>query len=118
MRRVYKILTSPQLEQLRADGQTLGAPVDLADGYVHLSAREQVRGTLSKWFRGQADLWLLEVDEGALPAGALRWEASRGGALFPHLYAPLPLSAVCSFSAVPLDADGVPEPGEEFPVGV
>jgi uncharacterized protein (DUF952 family) len=118
MRLVYKILTSPQLEQLRGDGQTLGAPVDLADGYVHLSARDQVRGTLTKWFRGQEGLWLLAVDVDALPAGALRWEASRGGALFPHLYAPLPLPAVSSASALPLDADGVPEPGAEFPAGV
>lgn len=115
MEPVFKILTGPQLAQLRADGQTLGAPVDLADGYVHLSARDQVRGTLTKWFRGQSDLWLLAVDPSALPDGALRWEPSRGGALFPHLYAPLPLSSVRAVSALPLDAEGIPEPGADFP---
>jgi len=118
MRLVYKILTAPQLERLRADGHTLGAPVDVADGYVHLSAHEQVRGTLTKWFHGQDGLWLLAVDIDALPPGALRWEASRGGALFPHLYAPLPINAVCSSFALPLDADGVPDPGPGFPSGV
>jgi uncharacterized protein (DUF952 family) len=114
---IYKILTDAQLAQLRADGQTQGAPVDLLDGYVHLSAHAQVRGTLAKWFHGQAGLWLLAVDPAGLPADALRWESSRGGALFPHLYAPLPMSAVRAITPIPLAADGAPEPGSEFPAG-
>jgi uncharacterized protein (DUF952 family) len=117
MQPIYKILTEPQLAQLRADGQTLGAPVDLQDGYVHLSTRDQVRGTLEKWFHGQAGLWLLAVDPDALPVDTLRWEPSRGGVLFPHLYAPLPMSAVRAITPIALGADGVPEPGPEFPVG-
>lgn len=117
MEPIYKILTDAQLAQLRADGLTHGAPVDLQDGFVHLSAGDQVRGTLAKWFRGQAGLWLVVVDPQALPEQALRWEPSRGGALFPHLYAPLPMSAVRTITAIPLGSDGVPEPGPEFPVG-
>ncbi len=96
---VYKILTTPQLEALRAEGSTLGAPIDLRDGYVHLSSEDQVQGTLDLHFRGQTGLWVLGVDAAAL-GEALRWEPSRGGALFPHLYGPLPLSAVRSMVAV------------------
>jgi hypothetical protein len=115
---VYKILTDAQLRRLRADGESLGAPVDLQDGSVHLSARDQVRGTLARHFRGQEGLWLLAVAPDALPAGALRWEVSRGGALFPHLYAPLPWAAVRDVRPLPLGPDGVPEPGPEHPAGV
>jgi uncharacterized protein (DUF952 family) len=118
MEPVYKILTSPQLDELRAAGATAGAPIDRIDGYVHLSARDQVRGTLARHFRGQEGLWLLAVDPEALPPGALRWEASRGGALFPHLYAPLPWDAIRTVEALPLGPDGSPEPGSGFPSGV
>ena len=89
----WKILTGAQKDQLLADGVFHGAPVDLADGYIHLSAEPQVVGTLDKHFAGQSDLWLARVDLGAL-GDAIRWEQSRGDALFPHIYAPLPLSAV------------------------
>ena len=90
---VYKILRRAEWDDLRARGATAGAPVDLADGYVHLSAADQVRETAARHFAGADDLMLLAVDESAL-GGALRWEPSRGGADFPHLYAELPLSAV------------------------
>jgi uncharacterized protein (DUF952 family) len=110
--RVYKILTTPQLEALRAEGSTLGAPIDLRDGYVHLSAEDQVAGTLALHFQGQSGLWVLGVDADAL-GDALRWEPSRGGALFPHLYGPLPLSAVRSVVAV--DDPGVTVPGRGGP---
>lgn len=73
-----------------------GAPVDLTDGFVHLSAADQVEGTRSKHFADVPDLLRLAVDPSKLPAGALRWEVSRGGARFPHLYAPLPKAAVVS----------------------
>ena len=89
----FKILTADQWAQFAADGVFHGAPVDLADGYIHLSAIDQLQGTLDKHFAGQADLVVAEVDLAAL-GQAIRWEVSRGGALFPHCYAPLPLSAV------------------------
>lgn len=89
----FKVLTAPQWAQFEADGLFHGAPVDLADGYIHLSALDQLQGTLDKHFAGQADLVVAEVDLAAL-GQAIRWEVSRGGALFPHCYAALPMSAV------------------------
>lgn len=89
----YKILTAEQWAAFRSDGVFHGAPVDLADGYVHLSAADQVEGTLARHFGGQTGLVLAEIDLAAL-GDAVRWEVSRGGALFPHVYAALPLSAV------------------------
>ncbi|MDT9013790.1 DUF952 domain-containing protein [Novosphingobium sp. APW14] len=89
----FKILTADQWAQFEGEGVFHGAPVDLADGYIHLSAIDQLQGTLDKHFAGQAGLVIAEVDLTAL-GQAIRWEVSRGGALFPHCYAPLPLSAV------------------------
>lgn len=89
----FKILTADQWAQFEGEGVFHGAPVDLADGYIHLSAIDQLQGTLDKHFAGQAGLVIAEVDLTAL-GRAIRWEVSRGGALFPHCYAPLPLSAV------------------------
>lgn len=83
----YKILTAAQMATLN-EGIFLGAPVDLQDGYIHLSARDQVAGTLEKHFHGQDDLWIAEVPLDRL-GDAVKWEVSRGGAKFPHLYAPL-----------------------------
>jgi len=100
----YKILTGPQLAELLA-GSFAGAPVDLADGYIHLSAADQVRGTLEKHFAGQDDLHIAAIDLTSL-GDALKWEVSRGGALFPHLYARLPLSAVIAHQAAEYQ-DGV-----------
>ncbi|MCB9681187.1 MAG: alpha/beta fold hydrolase [Alphaproteobacteria bacterium] len=85
-----------------------GAPVDLADGFVHFSAAHQVDGTLRKHFAGQPDLLLLAIDPGRLPPGTLRWEVSRGGARFPHLYAPLPHDAVVTTTPLAVDARGEP----------
>jgi len=82
---VYKILTRAQWSELRTKGEFAGSPDDLRDGFVHLSTLEQVPGTLAKHFAGQVGLVLVEVASAAL-GDALRWEASRGGALFPHLY--------------------------------
>lgn len=87
-------------------GHFAGAPVDLADGFIHFSTGLQVRETAAKHFAGQADLLLVAVDPAKL-GDALRWEPSRGGALFPHLYAPLPLDAVQWVKPLPLGADGV-----------
>ncbi|KHK91525.1 DUF952 domain-containing protein [Novosphingobium malaysiense] len=101
----YKILTREQLDRLLADGSFSGAPVDLADGYIHMSTARQVRGTLDKHFAEQDDLHIAAVDLAAL-GDAVKWEASRGGALFPHLYAALPLSAVTDHAPVKRDETG------------
>ena len=89
----YKILTADQWAQFQADGVFLGAPVDLADGYIHLSTVDQLEGTLTKHFAGQAGLMIAEIDL-TLLNNTVRWEVSRGGALFPHVYGPLPMTAV------------------------
>lgn len=101
----WKVLTSEQKDRLLAEGIFHGAPVDLSDGYIHLSAEPQLAGTLDKHFVGQADLWLARVDLVQL-GDAVRWERSRGDALFPHIYAPLPLSAVTALAPLQRDADG------------
>jgi len=102
----WKILTADQKESLLAEGIFHGAPVDLADGYIHLSAEPQVAGTLDKHFAGQTGLWLARVELGPL-GDAVRWEVSRGDALFPHIYAPLPLSAVSALGPLKRSSDGV-----------
>lgn len=108
----YKILTRPQFDQFRADGTFQGAPVDLEDGYIHLSTREQAAETVARHFAGQDDLVMLMID--LAPFGeALKWEASRGGALFPHLYAPLPMKAVAGKVTLRLDEQG----RHQFPAG-
>ena len=101
----WKILTAEQKDCLLADGIFHGAPVDLADGYIHLSAEPQVVGTLDKHFAGQIGLWLVRVDLTQLGA-AVCWERSRGDALFPHIYAPLPLSAVTAMGPLQRRTDG------------
>lgn len=102
---IYKICPEALWREAEAAGAFRGAPVDLADGYIHFSTAEQVRETAAKHFAGQSDLLLVAIDEGRLGA-TLRWEPSRGGALFPHLYAELPLSAVTRVDPLPLGADG------------
>lgn len=91
--RIYKILPISLWRTAQQDAVFRGAPVDLADGYIHFSTREQATETAAKHFAGQDDLVLLEIDVAAL-GDALKWEPSRGGALFPHLYCNLELSAV------------------------
>jgi uncharacterized protein (DUF952 family) len=100
----YKILTTPQLAELLT-GSFAGAPVDLADGYIHLSTADQLPGTLEKHFAGQNGLHLAAVDLPAL-GDAVKWEVSRGGAVFPHIYATLPLSAVLAHAPVERAGDG------------
>ena len=101
----YKILTRDQYDQLKTDGVFKGAPVDLQDGYIHLSTREQAAETAAKHFAGQDSLVMLMVD--LAPFGdAVKWEESRGGALFPHLYADLPLGAVAGKVVLRLDEQG------------
>lgn len=97
---IYKIFRRPEWEALQADGQTAGAPVDLADGFIHFSTAEQARETAAKHFAGEGDLILAAVDADALEA--LKWEPSRGGALFPHLYRTLRLQDVVWHAPLPL----------------
>jgi uncharacterized protein (DUF952 family) len=94
---IYKILRPEQWAAFQARGTFSGAPVDIADGYIHFSTGEQARETAAKHFSDCAKIIVLSVDSDALPAdmtAALKWEASRGGALFPHLYAKLPLDCI------------------------
>jgi len=102
---IYKICTAVALEEARSAGRFEGSPDDVRDGFIHLSRRDQLAGTLAKHFVGQHDLMLLAVDAEALGEG-LRWEVSRGGDLFPHLYGPLDLAHVLWLEALPLGDDG------------
>lgn len=101
----YKVLTGGQMAALEAEGSLDGAPIDLADGYIHLSTAAQLEETVAKHFAGQDDLHLAAVDLAAL-GDAIRWEPSRGGQLFPHIYATLPLSAVLAYGPLERDAKG------------
>ena len=89
----YKIFTADQWAQFQADNVFHGAPVDLADGYIHLSDADQLQGTLDKHFAGQSGLVIVAVDLESL-GYLVKWEVSRGDALFPHIYGPLPMTAV------------------------
>jgi len=102
---IYKILRRPEWDTFRASGRTLGAAVDLADGFIHFSTAAQVAETAEKWFADQSDLVLVAFDTDTLGA-ALKWEESRGGALFPHLYRPLDLAEVLWDKSLPLGATG------------
>ena len=93
MTTIYKICTASEWHEAKQAGAYGGSAVDLKDGFIHFSTAEQARETAAKWFAGQCDLVLVAVDADAL-GDKLKWEPSRGGALFPHLYAPLPLSSV------------------------
>jgi uncharacterized protein (DUF952 family) len=98
---IYKIFRRPEWAELQARGETLGAPVDLADGFVHFSTAGQAPETAARHFAGDDGLILLACDSDALGAD-LTWELSRGGALFPHLYRALRLSDVIWAKPLPL----------------
>jgi len=99
----FKILTADQWDSWKTTGTFSGAPVDLADGFIHLSAADQVTETAARHFAGKSGLILAEIDLDRL-GNAVKWEPSRGGALFPHVYASIPLSAVRS--AIAMNGDG------------
>ncbi|MEU1808922.1 DUF952 domain-containing protein [Micromonospora aurantiaca (nom. illeg.)] len=108
---IYKILSDDEWTQARAGGRFAGTAMDRQDGYVHLSAVDQVVETARRFFAGVTGLTVLAVDETRL-GDALRWEVSRGGALFPHLYGALPVDAVVAAHPLPADrpaADAVAE---------
>lgn len=101
---IYKIFRSPEWQAMQAAGETAGAPVDLADGYVHFSTAATVAATAARYFAGAGDLWLITADAAAMAAD-LRWEPARGGVLFPHLYRPFRMADVVAAAPLPL-ADG------------
>ena len=102
----YKVLTADQLDTLEHQGSFAGAPVDLADGYIHLSTADQLAGTIDKHFAGQVDLQLVAIDLEAL-GDRVKWEESRGGALFPHIYgASITLDVVVAYSPLEYEPDG------------
>ena len=103
---IYKILRQPEWRTATAQGKLIGSPVDIADGYIHFSTARQVRETAARHFHGETDLVLLVVDPQTLGPD-LRWEPSRGGDLFPHLYAVLPLDMIAGVYELPLGDDGV-----------
>jgi uncharacterized protein (DUF952 family) len=102
---IYKIVPASLWRKAQDKGRFVGVPADIADGYIHFSAAEQAEATAAKYFSGTRDLLLIAIDTKRLGEG-LRFEPSRGGALFPHLYADLPLDAVVFAKPLPLRPDG------------
>lgn len=100
---IYKIMTAAEWAEFERNGVFTGAPVDLADGYIHFSTAAQSRETAAKHFVGQTDLRLVWAEGNAL-GDALKWEVSRGGARFPHLYRNWQISEVLGHSDLPLIA--------------
>jgi uncharacterized protein (DUF952 family) len=105
MERIFKIMPAGEWAAAKAAGVYEGSAHDRRDGFIHFSTADQAAETAAKHFAGQADLVLLAIDPAPLGV-ALKWEPSRGGALFPHLYAPLAASAVVAEHGLPLGPDG------------
>lgn len=106
---IYKVFRADEMAAFLSAGTTRGAPVDVADGFVHLSAGDQLGGTLAKHFAADRDLTLLALESETL-GDALVWEVSRGGALFPHLYRELRIEDVVWHKPLPVDEDSRFEP--------
>jgi uncharacterized protein (DUF952 family) len=102
---VYKIMSDTEHQQMQHDGVFRGSPADIADGYIHLSRGSQLAETLEKHFSGVHGLMLAAVDLSLL-GDAVRWEPSRGGQLFPHIYGHLPVQAVVSVAPLERTHDG------------
>ena len=102
---IYKIAPRTLWHTAKNEGVFTGAPIDLTDGFIHFSTAAQVRATAAKHFAGQDNLLLLSVDAAQL-GDDLRYETSRGGDLFPHLYSTMPLAAVIRIDPLPLDGHG------------
>ncbi|WP_267922099.1 DUF952 domain-containing protein [Methylobacterium sp. C25] len=102
---VYKICPRALWAEAEAAGRFTGAPIDHADGFIHFSTAAQAAETAARHFAGIEDLLLVAIEGDAL-GEALRFEPSRGGDMFPHLYGDLPLSAVRSVDELPLGSDG------------
>ena len=101
----YKVLTADEMAALERDGRFDGSADDRRDGFIHLSTAGQLAGTLDKHFPGRSDLHLAAIDLGSF-GGSLRWEAARGGAVFPHLYGPLLLETVVAYGPLQRDEGG------------
>lgn len=111
---IFKIVPKAMWQDAETAGVFKGAPVDLADGFIHFSSAEQVRETAAKHFAGQTDLYIAAFETASF-GEALKWEPSRGGALFPHLYEDLDPASALWVKELPLDSDGAhvfPELGE------
>ena len=102
---IYKICETALWREAERKSVFTGAPIDIRDGYIHFSTAHQALETAAKHFAGINNLLLVAVDADAL-GSALKWEPSRGGALFPHLYDALPLDAVLWTKPLPLGANG------------
>ena len=110
---IYKIVPAELWAEAETAGVFCGAPIDIADGYIHFSTGAQARRTAELYFKGQDTLLLVAIDGGKL-GDALKYEASRGGDLFPHLYAPLALDAVLWKQPMSMRDDGL----HDFPEGI
>ena len=100
---IYKICSQKEWQNAKKIGVYKGSKDDLRDGFIHFSSEKQVEGTLNKHFVGQKNLILLDVDVSLLPEAALKWEISRNGEKFPHLYSELNLDAVINVQEIPDD---------------
>lgn len=111
---IYRIATLADWNAAVASGHYEGSADDRRDGFLHFSTRAQVRGTFEKHYAGKGDLVILTIDPAKLPK-PLIWEPSRGGALFPHLYDVLPVSAVTEITFLGQALDGAPVLPDFFP---
>jgi uncharacterized protein (DUF952 family) len=102
---IYKIVSEHEWIAAEAEGRFIGSAVDIDDGFIHFSTAAQAPETAARHFAGRKGLLLVAVDADAL-GEALKWEPSRGGALFPHLYDVLPVAAVARVDPLPLDGEG------------
>jgi len=109
---IFKIFRAEEWDFLKGNKETEGAPIDVADGYIHFSTAAQAAETAAKHFAGEGDLMLVAVDASSLDTD-LKWEVSRGDQLFPHLYRKMLLSDVVWAQPLPL-VDGV----HQFPAGL
>jgi uncharacterized protein (DUF952 family) len=107
MTMIFKILRRAEWTDAQAAGVFTGSAIDVRDGYIHFSTAAQARETARLHFRGVGDLLVLAVDATALGEG-LKWEPSRGGSLFPHLYGTLSTRHVVAVHEAPLDAEDIP----------
>ena len=102
----YKLVDRAEWAAARAAGAYAGSAIDLADGYIHMSSADQLAETARRHYAGRTGLLLVAVDLTVL-GEALKWEVSRGGDLFPHLFAPLPVSAAREERGLSVDGNGV-----------
>ena len=106
MTKIYKIINKDEWQQARSLGRYDGSADDRRDGFIHFSTAQQLHATAAKHFAGRNGLVLLQLDAYRL-GNALKWEPARDGALFPHLYGPMPANSVCAAWPLPLDQTGM-----------